>query len=182
MKAPADCRARGPLAFDPGGLTITLVPYSWYCAEVAVDVVHQHQDDDRAPGQVAADLQAAVVDHPLRGVGVDREHRHVLSRLADLHRHGQHRAGDGVLRSSHPANLERVLDQLARSVYTSVGEFPDLLGVRGRHDHHRDARGLPGLDLLTHVVDVADDRGVVDQLVGDDLGRLVLAVGCGTAW
>jgi hypothetical protein len=33
----------------------------------------------------------------------------VLSRLAHLHRHRQNRAGDGVLRSSHPANLERVL-------------------------------------------------------------------------
>jgi hypothetical protein len=32
----------------------------------------------------------------------------VLMRLADLHRHGQHRARDGVLR--HRANLERVLD------------------------------------------------------------------------
>jgi hypothetical protein len=34
----------------------------------------------------------------------------VLIGLADLYRHGQHRACDGVLRSSHPANLERVLD------------------------------------------------------------------------
>jgi hypothetical protein len=33
-----------------------------------------------------------------------------LIRPADLHRHGQHGARDGVLRCSHPANLERVLD------------------------------------------------------------------------
>jgi len=62
------------------------------------------------PGYEPADLQAAVVDQVLRGVGVDREHGHVLIGLADLCRHGQHRACDGVLRSGHPANLERVLD------------------------------------------------------------------------
>ena len=78
-------------------------------AEVAVDVVHQHQHDHGPPGSVPADPQAAVVDHPLGGFGVHREHGHVLIRLADQHRHGEHGAGDGVLRSSHHDNLERVL-------------------------------------------------------------------------
>ena len=79
-------------------------------AEVAIDVVHQHQDHDRASGQVPADLQSAVVDQVLRGVGIDREHRHVLSGLADLHRHRDYGARDGVLRGCHPVNLERVLN------------------------------------------------------------------------
>lgn len=30
MNAAADASARGPFAVDPGGLTITAVPNSWY--------------------------------------------------------------------------------------------------------------------------------------------------------
>ena len=116
MKAPASPRARGPLAFDPGWVDHQAGAELVVLSEVAIDVVHQHQDDDRAPGQVAAHLQAAVVDQVLSGVGVDREHRHVLVRQADLHRHRDHRARDGVLRGCHRANLERVLDNLARTV------------------------------------------------------------------
>jgi hypothetical protein len=54
-------------------------------------------------------------------------------------------------------------------------QLTDLVGVtRGDH-HHRHPGGFPDGDLLAHVIDVADDDGVVDELVGDDLGRFVLA-------
>ena len=103
-KATADRRAP-----EPGGVRSHRVdhhvgPVFVVLAEVAVDVVHQHQHDHGPPGSVPADPQAAVVDHPLGGFGVHREHGHVLIRLADQHRHGEHGAGDGVLRSSHHDN------------------------------------------------------------------------------
>ena len=104
-----DCSARTLDAFEPRRIDHHTGAEFVVLAEVAVDEVRQYQDHDCTPGQVPADLQAAVVDHLLGGVGVHREHRDVLSGLADLHRHREHRACDGVLRSSHPANLERVL-------------------------------------------------------------------------
>ena len=134
-------------------------------AQIAVEVVHQHQDHHGAPWQVPADLQAAVIDQSLGGVGVHREHRHVLTGLADLDRHREHGAGNGVLRR-HGAHCRTV----------QFGELPDLLGSPAVHDHHRDAGGRPDGGLLADVVDVADDRGIVDELVGDDRRRLVLAV------
>ncbi|MCW2651898.1 MAG: long-chain acyl-CoA synthetase [Mycobacterium sp.] len=70
-------------------------------AEVAVDVSHQHQDHDRAAGQVLAHFQPAVVDELLRGRGRDREHRRVLIGRPDFDRHGKHSAGDGVLGGWH---------------------------------------------------------------------------------
>ena len=109
MKAPADCRARGPACIRPQRIDHHIRAVFVVLAEVAVHIAHQHQDNDRTSRQIAADLQAAVVNHPLGGVGVHREHRHVLIRLADLHRHGEHGSGNGVLRGSHPVNLERVL-------------------------------------------------------------------------
>lgn len=70
--------------------------------------------------------------------------------------------------SVYPTGAEPVSDQL--------NEVPDLLGRTRADHHHGHPGGLPRGDLLTDVVDVADDRGVVDQLVGDDLGRLLFAI------
>ena len=65
--------------------------------QIAVDVARQHQVDDGAPRAVLADLQAAVVDKSLSRSGIHREHRGVNVRLTNLHRHGEHCSGDGVL-------------------------------------------------------------------------------------
>ena len=103
MKAPADpqrpwpASVRSRLVDHHTGVEFVVL------TQVAVDVVHECQDQDRAPGQIPAHLQAAVVDQVLRGVGVDREHRHVLVCSADLHRHRQYGARDGVLRDCHRA-------------------------------------------------------------------------------
>ena len=73
-------------------------------AEVAVDEMCQYQRHNCTARQKAVDLQAAVVNQSLCGVGVYREHGRVLSGLADFHRHGEHRAGNGVLRGWHGAH------------------------------------------------------------------------------
>ncbi|GAT01564.1 uncharacterized protein RMCFA_1676, partial [Mycolicibacterium fortuitum subsp. acetamidolyticum] len=93
--------------------------------QVTVDVAHQHQHDDGAARSKPIHAQAAVVDHALRGIGIHREHRHVLFGGTDLHRHRQHGAEDGVLRGprigsavTHAINLEPRVDRLQESVYS----------------------------------------------------------------
>jgi len=66
-------------------------------AQIAVDVAGQHQVDHRLSGPVLENLQAAVVDHRLRGIRRNREHRGMHIRLTDADRHGKHSASDGVL-------------------------------------------------------------------------------------
>ncbi|CKT51243.1 Uncharacterised protein [Mycobacterium tuberculosis] len=72
--------------------------------QIPVDVAHQHLHHDCLTGQVFAHPQPAVVDEALRWVGGHREHRGMQVGGANAHRHGEHRAGDGVLRDGHIAH------------------------------------------------------------------------------
>ena len=69
-ESPGRPQSAKPARIRPGRVDHHIRAVFVVLAQVAVYVAHEHQDHDRAPGQIAADLQAAVVDHPLGGVGI----------------------------------------------------------------------------------------------------------------
>ena len=76
-------------------------------AEITVDVAGEHQRHHRATRPEPADLQSAVVDQPLSGVGLNGEHRGMHVGFADPNGHREYGSGNGVLGNRHAVTVMR---------------------------------------------------------------------------